>query len=216
MIAVIDYEMGNLRSVQKALEHVGATAVVTRDPDVIASAAAAVLPGVGAFGACMQNLRRHGLVEPVRIFIASGRPFLGICLGMQLLFEESDEFGPVRGLGVLRGQVVRFAPDPSGARKVPHMGWNALAVKRRAPHLAGIKDGTQVYFVHSYYPVPADEDVVATTTDYGGAFTSAVWHENVFACQFHPEKSQRVGLRLLANFARLAGEGDTPGTGAGQ
>jgi imidazole glycerol-phosphate synthase subunit HisH len=207
-IAVIDYEMGNLRSVQKALERVGASAVVTRDPEVIMGASAAVLPGVGAFGTCMDNLRRHGLIEPVKIFAASGRPFLGICLGMQLLFEESEEFGPVRGLGILPGKVVRFANDPKGARKVPQMGWNALRILKRAPHLAGLRDGAQVYFVHSYYPVPADPAVIATTTDYGGEFASAVWQDNVFACQFHPEKSQAVGLQILANFAALAGETD--------
>ena len=199
-IAVIDYEMGNLRSVQKALEFVGASAVVTRDPAVIADAAAAVLPGVGAFGVCMDNLRRHDLVGPVKDFIASGRPFLGICLGMQLLFDESEEFGPVRGLGVLPGRVVRFAPDPAGLRKVPHMGWNALAIERRAPHLEGLEDGTQVYFVHSYYPVPDDPRVVATTTEYGTRFVSSVWLANVFACQFHPEKSQEEGRRLLRKF----------------
>ena len=208
MIAVIDYEMGNLRSVQKALERVGATAVVTRDPGVIARAAAAVLPGVGAFGMCMENLGRYGLIAPVKDFIASGRPFLGICLGMQLLFDESEEFGPVAGLGILAGRVVRFAPDPTGARKVPHMGWNALTVRNPAPHLAGIADATRVYFVHSYYPVPQDERLTATTTEYGGEFASSVWRENVFACQFHPEKSQAVGLKLLANFAALAGEID--------
>ena len=205
-IAVIDYEMGNLRSVQKALEHVGADAVITRDPDVIMGASAAVLPGVGAFGACMDNLRKHGLVEPVRIFAASGRPFLGICVGMQILFDESEEFGRVPGLGIFAGKIVRFAPDPEGKRKVPQMGWNALAIKRRAPHLAGVKDGAHVYFVHSYYPVPADPAVIATTTDYGGEFASAVWQDNIFATQFHPEKSQSVGLALLANFAALAGE----------
>ena len=205
-IAVIDYEMGNLRSVQKALERVGADAVVTRDPEVIMGAAAAVLPGVGAFGACMDNLKRHGLVEPVKIFAASGRPFLGICVGMQILFEESEEYGPVRGLGILPGKIVRFAPDPEGKRKVPQMGWNALAIRKHAPHLAGVKDGAQVYFVHSYYPVPADDDVVATTTDYGVTFASSVWADNVFATQFHPEKSQAVGLTILANFAGLAGE----------
>jgi glutamine amidotransferase len=208
-IAVIDYEMGNLRSVQKALERVGAHAVVTRDPAVIAAASAAVLPGVGAFGMCMENLARHGLVQPVKDFVATGRPFLGICLGMQLLFDESEEFGPVRGLGILPGRVVRFAPDPAGLRKVPHMGWNALQVLRRAPHLEGLDDGAEVYFVHSYYPVPSDPRVIATTTEYGGAFASSVWLENVFACQFHPEKSQRAGLRILANFAALAGEVDT-------
>jgi glutamine amidotransferase len=208
VIAIVDYEMGNLRSVQKALERVGATAVVTRDPGVIARAAAAVLPGVGAFGMCMENLRRHGLIAPVKDFIAGGRPFLGICLGMQLLFDESEEFGPVAGLGILPGRVVRFASDPTGVRKVPHMGWNALMMRNRAPHLAGIGDGTRVYFVHSYYPVPRDPGLITTTTDYGGEFASSVWYENVFACQFHPEKSQAVGLRLLANFAALAGEVD--------
>ncbi len=208
-IAVIDYEMGNLRSVQKALERVGAEAVVTRDPDVIMGANAAVLPGVGAFGACMDNLRRHELIEPVRIFAASGRPFLGICVGMQILFDESEEFGRVEGLGILPGKIVRFAPDPEGKRKVPQMGWNSLMIKKPAPHLDGLKDGVQVYFVHSYYPVPADPTLVATTTDYGGAFASSVWQDNVFATQFHPEKSQAVGLRILANFAALAGETDT-------
>ncbi len=207
-IAVIDYEMGNLRSVQKALERVGADAVVTRDPDVIMGSAAAVLPGVGAFGACMANLRKHALVDPVNVFVASGRPFLGICVGMQILFDESEEFGRVPGLGILPGKIVRFAPDPEGKRKVPQMGWNALRIVKRAPHLAGVKDGAEVYFVHSYYPVPADPTIVATTTDYGGAFASSVWRDNVFATQFHPEKSQAVGLRILANFAALAGETD--------
>ena len=198
MIAVIDYEMGNLRSVQKALEHVGARAVITRDPAVIAAADAAVLPGVGAFGMCMENLRRHGLIAPVKDYVATGRPFLGICLGMQLLFDGSEEFGPVAGLGVLRGRVVRFPPSPE--LKVPHMGWNAVRVARRTPTLAGIDDGDYVYFVHSYYPVPADPAVVATTTGYGVEFASSVARDNVFACQFHPEKSQRVGLRILENF----------------
>ncbi len=208
MIAVIDYEMGNLRSVQKALEHVGARAVITRDPAVIAAADAAVLPGVGAFGMCMENLRRHDLIGPVKDYVATGRPFLGICLGMQLLFDSSEEFGPVDGLGILPGRVVRFAADPAGVRKVPHMGWNALHVVRQAPELAGISDGTPVYFVHSYHSVPDDPRVVATTTEYGVEFVSSVWRENVFACQFHPEKSQAAGLRLLANFAARAGETD--------
>ena len=197
-LAIVDYGMGNLRSVQKALERVGQAAEVTGDAERIATAPAVVLPGVGAFGACMQNLTRLGLVEPVRAAIAAGRPFLGICLGMQLLFDESEEFGPVRGLGVLPGRVVRFMPAP--ALKVPHMGWNSLRVARRVPQLAGIESGTSVYFVHSYYPVPADPGVIATTTTYGPEFASSVAHENVFACQFHPEKSQRVGLRLLENF----------------
>jgi glutamine amidotransferase len=206
-IAVIDYDMGNLRSVQKALERVGARAVVTRDPDVIAASEGAVLPGVGAFGMCMENLRRYGLVEPVKIFVASGRPFLGICVGMQILFDESEEFGPVAGLGLLPGRVVRFADDAAGTRKVPQMGWNTLEIRRRAPHLAGVPDQSYVYFVHSYYPVPADDDIVAATTDYGVQFASVVWRDNVFATQFHPEKSQVVGLRLLGNFAAMVADG---------
>jgi glutamine amidotransferase len=148
----------------------------------------------------MANLAAFGLVEPVRAAIAADRPFLGICLGMQLLFEESEEFGPVAGLGVLPGRIVRFAPDP--ARKVPHMGWNTLRIARPAPVLEGIADGAHVYFVHSYYAVPADRALVATTTPYGAEFASSVVRGNVFACQFHPEKSQQVGLRLLDNFVR--------------
>ena len=197
-IAIVDYEMGNLRSVAKAFERLGAAAEVTRDPERIASAPGVVLPGVGAFGACMANLTSLGLVQPVKQAIGAGRPFLGICLGMQLLFDESEEFGPVAGLGILRGRVVRF--PPSHDLKVPHMGWNAVRIARRAPVLAGIDDGEYVYFVHSYYPVPADPAVVATTTGYGIEFASSVVRDNVFACQFHPEKSQRVGLRILENF----------------
>jgi imidazole glycerol-phosphate synthase subunit HisH len=200
-IAIVDYGMGNLRSVQKAFEHVGHSACVTDDPETIAAAPGVVLPGVGAFGACMTNLAGRGLVEPVLSAIRSGRPFLGICLGMQLLFEESEEFGPVRGLGVFPGRIVRFAPDPE--RKVPHMGWNTLRIARPAPLLAGVDEGAYVYFVHSYYPVPADPTLVATATPYGPEFASSVARDNVFACQFHPEKSQRVGLRMLENFVGL-------------
>jgi glutamine amidotransferase len=202
-IAIVDYGMGNLRSVLKAFERLGRAAEVTRDPDRIVAAPGVVLPGVGAFGACMENLTALGLVEPVKRAIAAGRPFLGICLGMQLLFDESEEFGPVPGLGVLRGRVVRFPPSPE--LKVPHMGWNSLRIARRAPALAGIADGDYVYFVHSYYPVPDDPAVVATTTGYGLEFASSVSRDNVFACQFHPEKSQRVGLRLLENFVGIVG-----------
>src|SRR5262245_34382542 len=200
-VAIVDYGMGNLRSVQKAFERLGAAADVTRDADRIAAAPGVVLPGVGAFGACMANLTAFGLIEPVRHVLAAGRPFLGICLGMQLLFEESEEFGPIAGLGVLPGRIVRFAPDP--ARKVPHMGWNTLRVVRRTPHLAGIDDGAYTYFVHSYYPVPSDPTVIATTTPYGPEFASSVVRDHIFACQFHPEKSQHVGLRLLENFVGL-------------
>lgn len=200
-LAIVDYGMGNLRSVQKALERVGQAAEITRDPERVATAPAVVLPGVGAFGACMENLTGYGLAEPVRAAIDAGRPFLGICLGMQLLFEESEEFGPVRGLGVLPGRVVRFPESPE--RKVPHMGWNTLHVERRVPALADVAEGAYVYFVHSYYPVPADPALVATTTPYGEPFASSVARDNVFACQFHPEKSQRVGLRLLENFVAV-------------
>jgi len=199
-VAIVDYGMGNLRSVQKAFERLGHAAEVTRDAERVATAPGVVLPGVGAFGACMQNLTALGLVAPVRQSIAAGRPFLGICLGMQLLFEESEEFGPVRGLGILPGRVVRF---PAAAdRPVPHMGWNQVTVRRRAAALAGVDDGAYVYFVHSYYPVPRDPAVIATTTAYGCEFASSVAWENVFACQFHPEKSQRVGLHILENFVR--------------
>lgn len=201
-IAIIDYGMGNLRSVQKAFERLGHAAEVTGDAERITRAPGVVLPGVGAFAACMTNLGAAGLVEPVKQVIRAGRPFLGICLGMQLLFEESEEFGPVRGLGVLPGRVVRFMPDDP-ALKVPHMGWNELHVARPMPALAGIESGASVYFVHSYYPVPADPTLVATTTTYGPEFASSVARDNIFACQFHPEKSQRVGLRLLENFAAV-------------
>jgi len=201
-IAIIDYGMGNLRSVQKGLERVGAAAEVTRDAARIEAAAGVVLPGVGAFGACMDNLRAYGLVEPVRRVISRGTPFLGICLGMQLLFEESEEFGPVRGLGIFPGRVVRFADRPG--LQVPHMGWNQIRKRQDLPHLRGIADGTFVYFVHSYYVVPADPSLAATSTEYGIEFTSAIARDNVFATQYHPEKSQAVGLKILENFGHIA------------
>ncbi|MCX8072774.1 MAG: imidazole glycerol phosphate synthase subunit HisH [Candidatus Binatia bacterium] len=204
-IAIVDYGMGNLRSVQKALERVGAQAVVSRDPHVIAGAAGVVLPGVGAFGACMENLQRFGLEQVVLDVIEQGKPFFGICLGMQLLFEESEEFGPVRGLGVLPGKVVRFRT--SGELPVPHMGWNQLRVRPDVPHLKDVADGAYVYFVHSYYVVPSDPAVVATRTEYGVEFASAVYWRNIFATQYHPEKSQRVGLTLLRNFVELVERG---------
>jgi glutamine amidotransferase len=203
-IAIIDYGMGNLRSVQKGLERVGCAAQVTRDAGVIAEAPGVVLPGVGAFGACMDNLRAYGLVDVVRRVIDGGTPFLGICLGMQLLFEESEEFGPVRGLGIFPGRVVRF--EDRDHLQVPHMGWNQIGKRQDVPHLQGIHDGAFVYFVHSYYVVPADPSLTATTTDYGIEFTSAIARDNVFATQYHPEKSQAVGLKILENFGRLCGE----------
>lgn len=205
MIAVVDYGVGNLRSVSKALERVGAQVCVTSSASEIASADAVVLPGVGAFAHCMDNLRAAGLENCVRAAANSDRPFLGVCVGMQILFEESDEFGRVEGLGILRGRVRRFEPeDPS--LKVPHMGWNALQVKNRPPHLDGIEDGTRVYFVHSYYVETPDPDIIATTTSYGVEFVSSAWRGNVFATQFHPEKSQETGLRILGNFARLVAD----------
>lgn len=200
-IAIIDYDMGNLRSVQKGLERVGCVAEVTRDRDTIESAAGVVLPGVGAFAACMDNLRRYDLIDSVRRVIDQGTPFLGICLGMQLLFEESEEFGPVTGLGIFPGKVRRFRPSPE--LKVPHMGWNQIRKCQQIPHLDGIDDGSFVYFVHSYYVDPADASLTATSTEYGIEFTSAVAKGNVFATQYHPEKSQAVGLRILENFGKL-------------
>jgi glutamine amidotransferase len=201
VIAIIDYGMGNLRSVQKGFEKVGHKAVVTDDPAQVAGAAKVVVPGVGAFEDAIAELRRRGLVEPVLAAIQSGKPFLGICLGLQLLFEVSHENGRHEGLGVLKGEVVRFELPPEYS--VPHMGWNQLAIRRRAPVLEGIADGTYFYFVHSYYVVPEDPGVIATETDYGGPFCSMIWRENVYATQFHPEKSQADGLRLLKNFAEL-------------
>ena len=200
-IAIIDYGMGNLRSVQKGLERVGFPAEVTRDAGRIEAAAGVVLPGVGAFGACMDNLRTYGLVDTVRRVIDRGTPFLGICLGMQLLFAESEEFGPVPGLGIFPGRVVRFR-DRSGLQ-VPHMGWNQITKRKNTPHLDGLDTGAFVYFVHSYYVVPADPDLTATTTDYGIEFTSAIARDNVFATQYHPEKSQSVGLKILENFGGI-------------
>ncbi len=200
MIAVVDYGRGNLRSVQKALEQVGARAVVTRVPETIAGADKLVLPGVGAFADCMDNLKRLALVEPIMEFLSTGKPFLGICLGLQLLFTESEEFGVSRGLDVIPGRVVRF---PQGL-KVPHMGWNTVEIWREdCPLLRGIEEGSYFYFVHSYYVVPFDLSVVATSTVYGVEYTSMIWKDNIFATQFHPEKSQRLGLKILENFTRL-------------
>ncbi len=198
MIAIIDYGMGNLRSVHKAFEAVGHSAVVTREPRIIADASHVVLPGVGAFGDCMANLDRFGLIDSVRRTIQSGKPFLGICLGLQLLFTESEEFGVHKGMDIVSGRVRRFKLDPT--LKVPHMGWNQVNFLAPCPVFAGIADGAHWYFVHSYFVEPRDRRVAATTTTYGIPFVSSIWHENIIACQFHPEKSQAVGLRLLRNF----------------
>ena len=204
MIAIIDYGMGNLRSVQKGFEKMGYAAEVTRDPGRIEAAPGVVLPGVGAFAACMNGLAECGLVDTVYRVVDMGTPLLGICVGMQILFSESVEFGRVRGLDILPGQVVRFELSDVNGGKIPHMGWNQLHINRRSAHLEGIAENAAVYFVHSYYPVPADPTITATTTTYGDTeFTSSVCWRNVFATQFHPEKSQAIGLRMLANFGRL-------------
>jgi imidazole glycerol-phosphate synthase subunit HisH len=200
-IAIIDYQMGNLRSVQKGFEKVGHQATITSDPQQLAAADKVVLPGVGAFGDAMAELQRRKLVQPIRDAIESGKPFLGICLGLQLLFDVGYEGGQFEGLGVLRGKCVRFELAPP--LKVPHMGWNRGAIKRRAPILEGIADDTFFYFVHSYYGVPEDKSVIAIETEYGHSFCAAVWRDNLFATQFHPEKSQAEGLKILKNFAEL-------------
>lgn len=206
MIAIIDYGMGNLRSVQKGFEKVGFEATVTADPKIVLEADRIVLPGVGAFRDCMHNLERGGFVEPILTVIREGRPFLGICLGLQLLFTESEEFGRHQGLGVIPGRVIRFPEGMSEggeALKVPHMGWNQLSFRRRPAAFEGLAEGTNVYFVHSYYVKPDDENVVATTTTYGIEFCSSVWKENIIATQFHPEKSQEKGLAILRQFATM-------------
>jgi len=203
VIAVVDVCSGNLRSVERALVQVGGDVVVTRDPDVVRRADQLVVPGQGAFGVFMRGLGERGLGEALREAIASGRPYLGICLGLQVLFDDSEEQGPCAGLGVIPGRVVRLRPtDPR--LKVPHIGWNQLAFRRRDPLLAGIADGAHVYFVHSYHAVPADPSLVTLDAEHGIRLTAAVRQANIFACQFHPEKSQAVGLQILRNFVEHA------------
>jgi imidazole glycerol-phosphate synthase subunit HisH len=201
MIALVDYGMGNLRSVEKALTRVGADVRIVTDSQGVLAANAMVLPGVGAFGDCLANLQKAGLVETTREFIASKRPFLGICLGFQALFESSDEAPGVNGLAAFSGSVPRFAAN---GLKVPHMGWNQLRIRKAGcPLLKGVAEGSYVYFVHSYYCQPKNAAVVCATTDYGIEFCSMLWAGNVFATQFHPEKSQAVGLKMLENFVAL-------------
>ena len=210
MIAIIDYGMGNLRSVQKGCEKMGYAAEITREAQRIEAAAGVILPGVGAFGACMNGLAECRLIDTVHRVADSGTPLLGICVGMQILFSESVEFGRVRGLDILKGTVERFDPalltGGDGPHKIPHMGWNQLHIKRAAPHLTDVPEGAAVYFVHSYYPLPADPGIVATTTEYGIPFASSVWAGNIFATQFHPEKSQAIGLQILANFGKVVAD----------
>jgi len=204
VLALIDYGSGNLRSVEKALRKAGADVRVITRPEGLKDARAAVLPGVGAFDDCITALQRQELLAAAKEFIASGRPFLGICVGYQALFEKSEEFNScAAGLGLFAGKVVRFPNKPG--LKVPQIGWNQLQIARAdCPIFRGVKDGSYVYFVHSFFPQPKDESIVATRTDYGGAFASSVWRGNVFATQFHPEKSQGVGLRVLGNFVEMA------------
>ena len=203
MIAIIDYDMGNLLSVLKAFEKLGAEATITRDPDAIKDASHVVLPGVGAFKDCMANLERFSLIEPIKEACASGKPFLGICLGLQLLFDKGFEQGEHDGLGIIKGKVIRF-PEPhheaASEFKVPHMGWNTVKKRKASLLMNGIEENEYFYFVHSYYALPEDPSIVLTTTDYGVEFASSIEKDNIMACQFHPEKSQRMGLRLLQNF----------------
>ena len=210
MIAIIDYGMGNLRSVQKGFEHTGHEAAVTSDAKTILNADKVVLPGVGAFPDCMRNLEQYGLIDAVKKSIQTGKPFLGICLGLQLLFTESEEFGISKGLDIIKGRVVRFkgpafdTPNPElGTLKVPHMGWNSLSFKRHPPALADVPENSHVYFVHSFHVVPEDKAVIATTTPYGIEFVSSIWKDNILAVQFHPEKSQVLGLSILKRFGKL-------------
>ncbi|MEW6585309.1 MAG: imidazole glycerol phosphate synthase subunit HisH [Nitrospirota bacterium] len=196
MIAIIDYGMGNLRSVEKGFQKVGVDARVVSDAKSVLDAQAIVLPGVGAFRDCMRNLASLSLIEPVVKSIKAGKPYLGICLGLQILFSESEEFGVYKGLDIIPGKVVRFQVD----LKVPHMGWNTVRILRKPPIFEGIKDESFFYFVHSYYVAPDEPSVIAGTTEYGITFTAMVWKDNVFATQFHPEKSQDNGLTILKNF----------------
>ncbi len=197
MIAIVDYGMGNLRSVEKGFLKVGVEAKVTSSPADIEDAEGLVLPGVGAFRDCMANLKRLDLLDTVSRQIEKGKPYLGICLGLQILFEESEEFGTSKGLGVLRGKVVRF---PEQGLKIPHMGWNTVRFTKVPPPFEEIGDGSYFYFVHSYYVSPSEKDPVAGMTGYGVEFTSMVWKDNIIATQFHPEKSQTLGLRVLRGF----------------
>jgi glutamine amidotransferase len=202
MIAVVDYGVGNLHSVAKALEKVGAQPRVTTEWKDVEKADGVVLPGVGAFKDSMDGLHRSDLAKSIFAFIQSGKPFLGVCVGLQMLFAVGEEFGVSKGLGVFPGRVVRFA----GEEKIPHMGWNQIQIKKSGnPLLKGVQDGDFVYFVHSYYVQPEQDSIIAAKTSYGTDFTSMVWEKNVFGTQFHPEKSQKVGLKIYENFKDLVG-----------
>ena len=201
MIAIIDYDAGNIKSVEKAIQSLGEEVIVTRDAEVLLNVKKVILPGVGAFGDAMDKIRSYGLEEVIHQIVEKGTPFLGICLGLQLMFEESDETPGVKGLGLLPGKILRIPPAED--IKIPHMGWNSLHFEKETKLFAGIKDGAYVYFVHSYYLKAEDESIVAASTEYGTHIHAAVEKDNVFACQFHPEKSSDVGLAILKNFIEL-------------
>ena len=204
MIALLDYGAGNLRSVEKALRYVGSDVELMQTPDRVKDADAVVLPGVGAFDDCINAMRRQELFNAAKEFANSGRPFLGICVGYQAIFERSDEFNScASGLGIFKGSVIRFS-DSQGL-KIPQIGWNQIDIKQpECPIYKDVDSGSHVYFVHSFYPKLEDESIAATYTDYGVNFVSSIWKDNIFATQFHPEKSQRVGLKILENFVNLA------------
>ncbi|MEM3426691.1 imidazole glycerol phosphate synthase subunit HisH [Hydrogenobacter thermophilus] len=199
MLVLVDYGMGNIRSVSKALEKVGFSPIITRDPDVVLRADALVVPGVGAFKDAVGNLKNLGLFSAILRHIEKVKPYLGICLGLQLLFEKSYEFGEEKGFGILEGEVILLPPQV----KVPHIGWNQIWKTRESLLFEGIKDGDYFYFVHSYHVVPKRREVIATLTDYGVEFVSSVEYQKIFGLQFHPEKSQKLGLKLLENFKRI-------------
>ena len=204
MIAMIDYDAGNIKSVEKALHYIGEEPLVTRDPKELLAADRVILPGVGSFGDCMENLRQFGLVPVIHEIVEKGTPFLGICLGLQLLFENSEESPGVEGLGILKGKILRI--PPSQGLKIPHMGWNSLHLQNQGRLFRNIPEDTYVYFVHSYYLQAEDAQIVKATTDYSVCIHASVEKENIFACQFHPEKSSRWGLQILRNFAEIGKE----------
>ena len=199
-VVIVDFGAGNLHSVSRAVVNAGTRPLVTSNPSYLDDAEAVIVPGVGAAADTMSNLRASGFVEPIRDYIASGRPFLGVCMGQQALFEVSEEGGEHECLGILPGRVVRF----SNGLKVPHMGWNQVRIVKQHPIFEGVDDGSYFYFVHSYYPQPADPDVVIGETEYGVTFASVIARDNIVATQFHPEKSGEAGLRMYANFLRIA------------
>lgn len=201
MIAIIDYDAGNIKSVEKALQKLGAEVIITKDAEVILNADKVILPGVGAFGDAMANLNKYGLVDVIHKVVEKGTPFLGICLGLQLLFERSDETPGVEGLGILKGEILRIPEN--GELKIPHMGWNSLHLQNNGRLYKGLQENAYVYFVHSYYLKAQEEEIVKATTEYSVNIHASVEKGNVFACQFHPEKSSDVGLKILKNFVEL-------------